>query len=344
VSESRDYSLTGEDAKSAVLNGLAQAQWFACPIDRTVLKALMRRRNGPAVRDTLIWLAALAASGALAFHFRGHWTAIPFFAIYGVLYGSASDSRWHECGHGTAFKSDWMNDTVYLIACVMMLREPMVWRWSHARHHTDTLVVGRDPEIAIQRPVSLLGLLLDLFAIRATAVTLRSLVIHACGRLTAVDRNLIAEADYPRVFWAARVGLCLIVGLIAVCVAVHSILPALFVGLPTLYGAPLGVFFSTTQHAGLAENVLDHRRNCRTVYMNPVFRFLYWNMNYHLEHHLYPMVPFHALRRLHEATRAHLPPPYQGSWAAYREILPALWRQRKDAGWFVERPLPQRVS
>jgi fatty acid desaturase len=98
------------------------------------------------------------------------------------------------------------------------------------------------------------------------------------------------------------------------------------------------------QHAGLAENVLDHRRNCRTVYMNPVFRFLYWNMNYHLEHHLFPMVPFHALRRLHEATRAHLPPPYKGSWAAYREILPALWRQRSDADWFVERPLPHLVN
>jgi fatty acid desaturase len=141
VVEPRDYSLTGLDARRAVRNGLAQAQWYSCPIDRQELKALMRRRNGPAVRDTLIWLSALAACGVLAFHFRGHWAALPFFALYGVLYGGASDSRWHECVHGTAFKSDWLNETVYLIPCCMMLREPTVWRWSHARHNTDTLLL-----------------------------------------------------------------------------------------------------------------------------------------------------------------------------------------------------------
>jgi fatty acid desaturase len=63
------------------------------------------------------------------------------------------------------------------------------------------------------------------------------------------------------------------------------------------------------QHAGLAENVLDHRLNTRTVYMNPISRFIYWNMNYHIEHHMFPMVPYHALPRLHEVIKADLPPP-----------------------------------
>ena len=62
--------------------------------------------------------------------------------------------------------------------------------------------------------------------------------------------------------------------------------------------------FGLTQHAGLAEDVLDHRLNSRTVYMNPVFRFLYWNMNYHVEHHMFPMVPYHALPALHAEMKA----------------------------------------
>jgi fatty acid desaturase len=78
--------------------------------------------------------------------------------------------------------------------------------------------------------------------------------------------------------------------------------------------------------------------------MNVVFRFLYWNMNYHLEHHLFPMVPFHALKRLHVAGNAYLPPPYPSCWAAYREIIPALVRQRKDPGWFVERAVPRSAE
>ena len=65
------------------------------------------------------------------------------------------DSRWHECGHRTAFRTKWMNDVIYQVASFMMLREPEVWRWSHTRHHTDTIIVGRDPEIAVPRPPKL---------------------------------------------------------------------------------------------------------------------------------------------------------------------------------------------
>ena len=35
--------------------------------------------------------------------------------------------------------------------------------------------------------------------------------------------------------------------------------------------------------------------------MNPLFRFIYWNMNYyHVEHHMFPMVPYYRLAELHE--------------------------------------------
>src|SRR5215218_7742069 len=163
----RDYSLTGRDAELAQANGLAGATWYCSPIPRKDLKELMRRTDGPAIRDTLIWFAALGLSGFGGYAFWGSWASVPFFVVYGVLYGSASDSRWHECGHGTAFKTRWMNDAVYHIACFMILREPTVWRWSHTRHHTDTIIVGRDPEIAVHRPPDLLGMALDLLALKS---------------------------------------------------------------------------------------------------------------------------------------------------------------------------------
>jgi fatty acid desaturase len=71
-----------------------------------------------------------------------------------------------------------------------------------------------------------------------------------------------------------------------------------------------------------------------------VFRFMYWNMNYHLEHHMYPMVPYHALPRLHEAMKADAPPPYPSTIAAYAEIIPTLIRQRRDPAHHAIRPLP----
>ena len=62
----RDYSLVGQDGKLAVEKGLASAQWYACPVPRKRLKELMQRRDGPAVRDTGLWIASFAAAGGLA--------------------------------------------------------------------------------------------------------------------------------------------------------------------------------------------------------------------------------------------------------------------------------------
>ena len=336
----RDYSPIGLDAKLAQENGLAAAEWYACPIPRKQLKELIKRTDGPAIRDTLIWFVALALSGLGSWWFWGTAWCVPFFMVYGVLYGSASDSRMHECNHGTAFKTRWMNDAVYHVACFMILREPTVWRWSHTRHHTDTIIVGRDPEIAAQRPTDVLGHLLNLFALKNTAKTLRSLVPHVAGRLTAEEETFIPDREHWKVYAVARLYLAILAVVALWCVAIGNILPALLVGLPTLYGGFLSLFFGLTQHAGLAEDALDHRFNTRTVMMNPVFRFLYWNMNYHLEHHMFPMVPYHALPKLHEAIKADCPTPYPSCWAAYREIVPALLRQIKDPSHHVIRELP----
>jgi len=340
----RDYSLTGEDARLAVEKGLSAASWYATPLPRQTLKALMKRSDGPAIRDTLLWFALLLGTAAGTIAFWGSWWVLPFVIAYGVLYGSSSDSRWHECGHGTAFKTRWMNNVVYVIASFMLLREPTVWRWSHARHHTDTIIVGRDPEIAVPRPARVMNVLLNLFSLKSGPASLTQIMLHARGRLTPAEATYIPEMEQGKVFVAARIYLAILLAVVIACVALRSILPAMLIGLPTFYGAWLLVVFGTTQHAGLQEDVLDHRLNSRTIYMNPVFRFLYWNMNYHVEHHMFPMVPYHALPALHEAVKADCPRPYAGLIEAYREIIPTLWRQRQDAGYFARRVLPQGAA
>jgi fatty acid desaturase len=142
------------------------------------------------------------------------------------------------------------------------------------------------------------------------------------------------------VYFVARIWLAIFATVIAVSLATWSLLPLVLIGLPSFYGAWMYLMFGLTQHTGLAEDVLDHRMNCRTVYMNPLFRFIYWNMNYHVEHHMFPMVPYHALPKLHATVKADTPAPYPGVISAYREIVPALLRQRHDPDWCVPRTLP----
>ncbi|HPC46676.1 MAG TPA: LysE family transporter, partial [Deltaproteobacteria bacterium] len=81
------------------------------------------------------YILASMPLGALGVAAWGTLWAVPVFVVYGALYCGAADSRWHEAGHGTAFKTRWMADALYQVASFMVLRRPTVWRWSHSRHH-----------------------------------------------------------------------------------------------------------------------------------------------------------------------------------------------------------------
>jgi Na+-transporting NADH:ubiquinone oxidoreductase subunit F len=340
----RDYGLLGKDGALAVQRGLADAKWYASPVPKDKMRELLERRDGPAIRDTLLWFALLFGFGVGGYLLWGTlWAIIPF-ALYSTLYGSTSDARWHESGHGTAFKTDWLNNALYEIASFMVLRESTVWRWSHARHHSDTIIVGRDREIAVPRPAKPLKILLGLVNVRGLYAYFRQVALHCTGRLSADEKTFIPASAYGQVILRARIYAAIYLSVIGLAVYMRSILPLLYIGLPNLYGVWLVMFYGLTQHAGLAEDVLDHRLNSRTVYMNRINRYLYWNMGYHVEHHMFPLVPYHALPRLHELVKADMPKPYNSLLEAYREIIPTLIRQSKDLTYFVRRPVPPPVA
>ena len=339
-----DYSLTGENASRAVERGLAEAEWYQCPVPRATMRKLLERRDGPALRDTIIWFSLILGTAYATYALWGSWWAALPYAFYAVLYASTSDSRWHEAGHGTAFKTDWMNNALYEIASFMVMRESTVWRWSHTRHHSDTIIVGRDPEIAVPRPPDVKGIVLGFFNASVYPGYFKKILAHAAGRMLDDEKTYIPESEFSKIYFKARVSVAIYATVIATAIATRSILPLLFVGLANIFGSWLMVVYGLTQHTGLAENVLDHRLNCRTVYMNPIHRFLYWNMNYHVEHHMFPLVPYHALPALHAAVKDDCPTPYPSLLSAWREIIPAVLKQVKDPTYHVKRQLPPSKS
>ena len=137
----------------------------------------------------------------------GTWWAVFPFAVYSILYASTSGSRWHESGHGTAFKTDWMNNALYEIASFMGCKNATRWRWSHARHHSDTIIVGRDVEIAVTRPPKLFSVFLT-FSSETNRPAARSASGTAparCGR--AITR--IISRTWPGSSRTSRSGLAL---------------------------------------------------------------------------------------------------------------------------------------
>ena len=336
----RDYNLLGPDAQSAVANGLVTEDWYRTPLDRKVMKELMKRADQPAIRDTIILFVLMVGFAAIAVALMPSWWSVPFWLAYGVLYGSAMDSRWHECGHGTAFKTRWMNIVVYQIACFCMVRDPSCWKFSHARHHSDTVIVGRDPEVAIMRPVEMLKMVANLVGILDVIDGVKRMVRHAAGYILPDEADYMVEAFHAKTIRTARIWVAIYAVTIVSALVFQSWIPVLLIGLPRLYGCWHMVLCGWLQHGGLADNVLDHRMNSRTVYMNPVSRFIYWNMNYHVENHMFPLVPYYKLPELHEICRHDFPAPNTSFLDAYAQMLPALWRQRKDPDFHLRRPLP----
>ena len=335
------YRLIGGAGDGAIAAGLANAVWYKSPVARPLLKELMRRGDRRALADTALWYLLIAGAGALLLESLQTAWAIPAFLLYATLYAGPADSRWHEAGHGTAFKTAWLNDALYHLASFQVMRRPTVWRWSHARQHTDPLITGRDPEIQVRLPLRPLHVIADFFGLTLAPSEFAKTWLNASGRMIAEEKTFVPESEWPRVIREARIWSLAFLSIGVGAVAAGSWIPILLLGpLPSTCGAWLYNFFGLTQHACLPENVLDHRLNSRTVLMNPVARFLYWNMNYHVEHHMYPLVPYHALPKLHDAIRADCPPPDGSIAASYREVFGALRRQWRDPHYAVVRPLP----
>jgi len=314
-------------------------QWFTCDISRANLKELMRRRDGPALKNFGLWLALLLGSGYLAFRCYGTWWALPAFFLYGTIY-SSSDARWHECQHGTAFKTRPLNEFFYEICSFMTIRESSLWRWSHSRHHTHTIIVDYDPEIQVTRPADLLKIACDFVYLYSGAFEIKRIVLHAIDVFTPLELDYIPAVARRRTIRSSQTYLLIMLGVIGSALALRSFLPLLFLWTPRFYGGWLHQLCALTQHAGLAENEYDHRKSTRTVHMNLVYRFLYMNMNYHIEHHMFPTVPYFALPELHKAVQNEMPRPYSGIIDVYKEIIPALLRQSRDRHYFVAREVP----
>ena len=177
-----DYRLTGKDTAWPLQNGLAEATWYASPVGKQEMRELLEGGTDPPFatrygsRSSSARALAASCSGAAGGPFSPSWSTASSTA--------RPPAPLARIGHGTAFKTDWMNNTVYEIASFMGVKNPIRWRWSHARHHSDTIIVGRDPEIAVTRPPNLFALFLSFCGITTALAYFRNLLLNSAGRLT----------------------------------------------------------------------------------------------------------------------------------------------------------------
>ena len=285
------------------------------------LAELSRRSDRRGVARLVAHLTCIAATGLLVWFARPHWYLVPAMALHGITIVTLF-APMHECVHRTAFASPRANDLIGWIAGVLSFYNSTYYRHFHAWHHRYTQDAARDPELIFPK-----------------AKNWREYVTELSGLLFWWRRIL----DYPRLAFgqarhlpfvpeAARRAIAVSMSLqLAIYLAAIAAIGFGYTGaliywlIPALLAQPFLRVLLVAEHTGCSQDQ-NGLTNTRTTIASFPIRLLMWNMPFHAEHHLYPVVPFHQLPALHEHVRDRLRHLAPGYLAANREIVQSLRR------------------
>ncbi len=299
-------------------------------LDKKILKSIAARSDAPGLIYLAKWAAALTATGILVWLALGTVWVWPAMFIYGVVLTVPAYSASHEAAHGTAFRTRWLNEAVLWVTSLLYMEEPLHRRYTHTNHHTHTWHVGKDSQMPFDTPMGFGGWLTEVTGFGLLRFHMQVFWHLAIGIYTDTMKMVTPEGEFPKMTRNARIMLA-IYALIAIAPFAGIWWPVWFIVIPRILGAPVMLLFTLIQHVELQENSPSILESTRSFKGHWLADFLYMNMNNHVEHHLYPQVPFHALPVLATAIKDQVPEPDPGflrtNWEVFVVTL------RRSLGW-----------
>jgi fatty acid desaturase len=323
--------MQGNDSASfAGIGGIGSRIWpLTGPeiISRDALKTLRVRANAPGLIRLAVHMAALAlGAGAVYLSSGTWWLMIPAMLLYGIVIVLLF-APLHECSHGTAFQSRWLNHALGFVVAFLTMRPFLYFKYRHAAHHTYTQHEDHDPDI-VPFPTSLGDYLRQIAGFSFWPKLVGTLWRGCLGRFNEKEREFLPESVFGDVSREIRIMCALYLAIVVASVWTGSTIALIYWFLPRMMGEPVLRAIRMAEHTG-AEESPNLLANTRTTLANPVLRLLYWNMPYHAEHHLASSVPFHALGRLHEHVSPHLECVSRSYLQVHRDILREVLKGKK---------------
>ena len=342
--------------------------WYRTPVDKEVLHELLQRSDLRAWLQVFGVVGYLVVTGAIATYFFYHQMWV-LFAISLFAYGTYScfiGSGCHEFTHRTVFRTRWLNEFFVRFFGLINMFNHEEYLMSHTYHHRYTLHPEADREVVLpQSPVMRVACIVQLFTVNLYSQCPGSDGFYqrvyntfrtAFGKLPDMDAEgdpidsqlmiwlgLLYQAhpeERQKAVWFARYILIFHAGVIVVALATQFWLLIVFVTLSRSLANWLKAPTVFLQHAGLRDNVADFRKSTRTVKLDPVTSFMYWYMNWHVEHHMYQWVPCYNLPRLNKVIKHDLPEA-RGVWAGFKEVRETWKRQQSEPEYQFDTPLPE---
>ena len=323
--------------------------WYRTPLTREQMRELNQRSDWKGLLQTLGHLSLIALIGILAWQVQDRiYLLLPVLLAYGTVYIFLLNAT-HELSHNSVFKTRLLNHFFLRLFCFLGWRSHLHFWTSHAEHHKYTLHPPDDLEVVLPAKLTLKNFIQLGFVDPWTLYsTIKTHIEHSFGIIRGEWSNYLfppeARDKRRHLFWWARFLLAGHATLVAISLYYELwLLPVLTSG-GVFYGGWLRYLCNGTQHAGLQDDVPDFRLCTRTVILNPLVRFLYWHMNYHIEHHMYAAVPCYNLGKLHQAIKRDTPEPARGLIAAWKEIVAIVKKQRVDPEYQYVPELPAPLT
>ena len=314
-------------------------------LERKTIKALCKRSDLPGLVFLAKWVVCLIAGAYLVnLSFDSLWLW-PAMFVYGTIISLPAYAMSHESAHGTAFRTRGLNELMFWITSLIYMEVPLHRRYTHTNHHSYTWHVGKDSQMPFDTPVTLRVWLIEISGWALTHYHIITLLRLVSARYTDVMKWVIPDDEFARIRRNACIFLSVYVA-IGISIAMGSDWLWWYLVIPVILGRITVVAFGLIQHVEMAENaesIIDSTRSFRT---NRFVSFFYLNMENHIEHHLYPQVPFYSLPGLHNAIKDQLPEPDPGFWRTNLEALSVAIRRtlrRNTKAWSI-RQAPHMIT
>ena len=330
-------------------------RWYRSPVDREVLKGLVERSDLKGALQAVGHLALAAVTGTLVYRLYAHQVWVGFAAAL-FCHGTVCSFfmlAGHELGHGTVFRTKWLNRLFLVVYSLLSWHNYHDFAVSHTYHHRYTLHPEADREVELPKTPSLRALyLLQLFTINlfggfesqpllpAVRLTLRNALRRPFLHPWPEDLYEAHPEFRAKSVRFSRITLLFHAVVLGVSIATGYWLIGVLVSCSFCVANWLRYLVGVPMHCGLRDNVADFRKCVRTIRLDPVSEFLYWRMNWHMEHHMYAGVPCYHLGKLHAAIKSDVP-ECRSLLGAWREMRAVWKRQQVEPGYQFDTPLPR---
>jgi fatty acid desaturase len=235
----------------------------------------------------------------------------------------------HETAHKTAFRSRALNlvfGHLSSFAVGLPYEYYCLFHWDHHRYTQDP---ARDPELlSVPIPASDTQLAFAYTGLRQVAFRVRLLLRHALtGNATS---PWIPESKRHVVVTEARLYIAGYVLLLLGSLALHTSILLWVWLVPAIVGQSFLRPYLYAEHTG-CDRTRSAFQNTRTTYTGMFVKWFAWNMPYHVEHHAYPSIPFHALPKLNQIVADQIVYRGPGYIAVTRETWAWFRRARTEA-------------